>query len=408
MKNKVVVIGGGAAGLMAALIANENGADVTILERNDRIGRKLLATGNGRCNFTNINMTIDNYHGENSKFPYSAFSQFDIYQTMDFFESIGISPKIEENGKVFPYSLQSSSMIDIFNYEIEKRNIKLELNSFVKEIYKMDVFKIKTLEGKVYSSDKIILATGGVSLPKSGSDGTGHRLSEKLGHSITEIFPGIVQLNLKDDNLKEKSGIRIYGVAELYIDDEFIRSDRDDILFTDYGISGPTILQLSRLGIEGLRKNKKVEINIKIINDKNEDELYSYLVQRFKNLRDKTVYESLVGYINKGLINSVLRYIDIDRNKKVSEMKNEEVRSLAKILIGWKFRVIGHQPWEFAQVTAGGVRTSEIDNKTMESKIIDGLYFVGEILDIDGDCGGYNLQWAWSSGYVAGVNAATS
>lgn len=408
MKNRVIIIGAGAGGMMAALAAAENGAEVTILERNDRVGRKLLATGNGRCNYTNINFDIENYYGENPKFPMSVFSQFDIYQTMYYFENLGISPKIEPRGKVFPASLQASSMLDIFLYEIKKRNIKLELNSYVKEVVKMDVFKVKTLEGRVYSGEKVIMATGGRSLENTGSDGNGYRLAKNLGHQVTEIFPGIVQLHLKDDNLREKSGVRIYGQVDLYIDGNYIKSDEDDILFTDYGISGPSILQLSREAIDGLRKKKKVEVGVRMIYDKTEDELYEYLLTRSFNLGEKTLEEGLIGYLNKKLIRPVISACGLDKNKTLAQLSKEELRSLTKLLTNWKFLVSGHQPWEFAQVTAGGVRTKDIRAKTLESKLIEGLYFVGELLDVDGDCGGYNLQWAWSSGYIAGMNAAIS
>lgn len=399
---KVIVIGGGAAGLIAALSASEKGYRVIILERNDRLGRKLLATGNGRCNFTNINLDIENYHGKNNKFGYSALSQFDVYRTMSYFEILGITPRVEEGGKVFPASLQSSSMIDVFKYEIKKRDIDLQLNSMVKNIYKKDNFKVELEDGRVVTGDNVILATGGMSLANTGSDGNGYKLASKLGHVITETFPGIVQLNLKSDNLKEKTGVRFDGIAELYIDGEYIMEDRGDVLFTDYGISGPTILQISRRAIDGIRKNKDVWVHVKVITDRNIEELYDYLVLRFENMNTKPLEHSLIGLINKKLINPILNTAGLERRKPVVEMSNKEIRSLASVLTSWKFKVIGHQPWEFAQVTAGGISTEDIDNRTMESKIIPGLYIVGEVMDIDGDCGGYNLQWAWSSGYVAG------
>ena len=404
--NKIIVIGAGAAGLMAALSAKENGGQVTILERNDRIGRKLLATGNGRCNYTNINLNIENYHGRNSKFAYSALSQFDVYRTMSYFEELGITPRVEERGKVFPASLQSSSMIDIFNYEIKNRNIDLQLNSFVKNIYKEDNFKVQLEDGRVVTGDKIILATGGMSLENTGSDGNGYNLADKLGHEIIETFPGIVQLNLESDKLKEKSGVRFDGIAELHIDGEYIMEDEGDVLFTDYGISGPTILQLSRRAIDGLRNNKDVSIHVQVIKDRNMEELYEYLIMRFQNMNTKPLRESLIGLINKKLINPIIKTVRLDGKRPVAEIANKDVRRLADILTSWKFKVIGHQPWEFAQVTAGGIDTKSIDNRTMESKIVPGLYIVGEVMDIDGDCGGYNLQWAWSSGYLAGKNAS--
>lgn len=404
--NRVIIIGAGASGLMAGLVASENGADVTILERNDKIGKKLLATGNGRCNYSNVNTSIENFHGRNSRFAYSAFSQFDVYQAIYFFESIGITPRIEESGKVFPASLQSSSMIDVFLYEIEKRNIKIEYNTRVEKIYHMNDFKVEASDGRRFSADKLIVATGGKSLPTSGSDGSGYKLLENFGHSITEVFPGIVQLHLKDRNLRKMSGVRIDARAELYINDQFIMADSGDVLFTDYGISGPTILQLSRRAIDGFRKNKKVEIGVNVIVDMNGEEIYEYLLNRFNLLGSKSLEEALIGFINKKLILALIEDSKLDPKKLVSSLSKDEIRRLAENLACWKFRVTGHQPWEFAQVTAGGIDTDQVDNKTMESKKMPGLYVIGELLDIDGDCGGFNLQWAWSSGYVAGLSAA--
>lgn len=407
MKTKILIIGGGAAGIMASFWAANENSEVTIMERNDKIGRKILATGNGRCNFTNVFATMENYHGENDKFPYSAFSQFEVYTTMAFFDSIGIKPKVEEEGKVFPASLQSSSMIEVFNYEIKKRKINLKLNMKVTKIEKKkEKFIIETNIGDEYSFDKVILTTGGKALPTSGSDGNGYNLAKSLGHNIIEPFPGIVQLHLEDKYSKEKSGVRIDGKAELYIDDKFIKSDKGDVLFTDYGISGPTILQLSRRAIYALRKGKKVEIKVNLFKDESKEEVYNYLNTRFTNLGDRSLKNSLIGYINKKLILPILKDTGLDSEKKVSELSKEEVNKLAEALVSWTFKVTDHQPWEFAQVTAGGIDTREIDSSTMESKIIEGLYFAGEIIDVDGDCGGYNLQWAWSSGYVAGLNAS--
>lgn len=407
MKNDVIIVGGGASGLMAALSAEENGANVTIIERNDRIGRKILATGNGRCNWTNIYMTIEDYHGENEKFPYSVLSQLDVYGTMDYFERIGITPYIGDEGKVFPASLQSASVIDIFMYEIKNRNIKLELETKVLDIKKTDKFIVET-DKKTYKADKVIVATGGMALPTSGSDGNGYELLKKKGHKVVDIFPGIVQLNLAGKFFKEISGVRIDGIAELYIDDVLSRSEEGDVLWTNYGISGPTILQLSRMALKSLREGKKVEIGVKVVKDKDQNQLYEYLVSRFELMGERTLEESLVGLINKKLIRSIIKEVRLDKNKFVAEISNEEINELAKILSTWKFKVTGSQPWEFAQVTAGGIDTKEVNNRTLESNIIEGLYITGEILDVDGDCGGYNLQWAWSSGYVAGSEAAKS
>lgn len=406
MNNKIIIIGGGAAGMMAALSARKNGADVLILERNDRVGKKLLATGNGRCNYTNKNLTINNYHGSNPRFANTALSELNVDKTIEFFERMGITPAVEDNGKVFPLSFQSSSMLDILRYQIEEEGIELITEAHVSEIKKQKKFIVILKDKRTFEGDKIIIAAGGMALPSSGSDGNGYTLCKKLGHTVTETFPGLVQLKLESPYLKQLDGVKFLGLAEIYIDNRCILKDSGDILFTSYGISGPPILQLSRTALKYMNNGKNVELRVSIINTKTEDELVDYLVCRFSFMTKKTIELGLIGLINKRLILPILKELNIDKNKNVISLSNDEIRNLAKILTSWSFKVIGSQSWGNAQVTAGGINTDEVDNKTMESKIVSGLYIVGELLDIDGDCGGFNLQWAWSSGYIAGLNAA--
>lgn len=406
MNNKIIVVGGGAAGMMAALSAKQNGGDVLILERNERVGKKLLATGNGRCNYTNKNLTINNYHGSNPKFAYSALTELNVDKTIEFFEKMGITPAVEDNGKVFPLSFQSSSMLDIFRYQIEEEEIELITEAHVQEIKKQNKFVVILKDKRTFECDKVIIATGGMALPSSGSDGNGYTLCKKLGHTATEIFPGLVQLKLESPYLKQLDGVKFVGKAEAYIDNRCILEDNGDILFTSYGISGPPILQLSRTILDYMNKGKDVNLKVSIINTKTKEELADYLINRFHNMANKTIELGLVGLINKRLILPILKETNIDKNKNVLSLSKDEIKSLANILTSWVFKVIGSQSWGNAQVTAGGINTDEIDHKTMESKIVKGVFIVGELLDIDGDCGGFNLQWAWSSGYVAGLNAA--
>jgi len=406
MSNKVIVVGGGAAGMMAAIVARRNGAEVTILERNDRVGRKILATGNGRCNYTNINLSASNYHGKNPKFVYSALSSFDLYQTLDFFERLGITPAIEDDGRVFPLSFQSSSVLDVLRYEIKDLGVRLITEAQVVDIKKKKDFLVSLKDGRQFRSDKLILATGGKAMPTSGSDGNGYNLARKLGHSITEIFPGLVQLKLDGDLFKQMKGVRFVGKASLYTNDNFLLADKGDILFTDYGISGPPILQLSRTALDCLNKGERVSLKIAVIHTMDKDDLDKYLIQRFKYMPSKPISQALIGLINKRLILPILKELNINKDKNVANISRAHINKLSKLLTSWEFRVIGSKPWQFAQVTAGGVNTDEVDNRTMESKKVEGLYIVGELLDIDGDCGGFNLQWAWSSGYVAGTSAA--
>lgn len=405
---KVLVIGGGAAGMMAAISAKNHGADVTIFERNNRVGRKILATGNGRCNYTNINLSIDNYHGKNPKFPYSPLSQFNVYDTIDFFERLGITPYIEENGRVYPMSLQSSSVLDVLRFELEYLGIEVITEAFVTDISKKaNKFSVTLEDGRKFTGDRIILATGGKAAPNTGSDGNGYKLAEKLGHTIEYVFPGLVQLKLEGNFFKKVDGVKIVGVAELYDENMLIRREEGDILFTNYGISGPPILQISRIANKLLYEGKKPELKIVIIKDKNKEELEKYLHYRFSFMPKKTIEKALIGLINKRLIIPMLKEIGVDKNKLIAHISKEEIRKISNILTDFRFNIIGSKSWDSAQVTAGGVKTDEINNTTMESKLVKGLYFAGEIVDVDGDCGGFNLQWAWSSGYVAGKNSAS-
>ncbi len=403
---KVLVIGGGAAGMMATISAKNHGAEVLLLERNDRVGKKILATGNGRCNYTNVNLSIDNYHGENSKFPYSCLSQFNVYETIDFFERLGIAPFVEENGKVFPMSLQSSSVLDVLRFELEYLGIEIVTEAFVIDIVKDKKFTVILEDGRKFIGDSVILATGGKAAPSTGSDGNGYRLAKSFGHTIEDTFPGLVQLKLEGNFFKQVEGVKIIGLAELYEGERLIRRDEGDILFTNYGISGPPILQISRTANELLMEGNKPELKISIIKDRSKEELEDYLQYRFSFMSKKTIEKALIGLINKRLIIPILKEIGVDRNKYIAHISKEEVKRISKILTDLRFNIIGSKSWDNAQVTAGGVSTDEINNSTMESKLVKGLYFAGEIVDVDGDCGGFNLQWAWSSGYVAGKNSA--
>ena len=408
MSKRIIVIGGGAAGMMAALTAKRNGASVLILERNDRVGKKLLATGNGRCNYTNENININNYHGKNPSFAESGLLEFNVDKTINFFERLGITPTVEDSGKVFPLSFQSSSMLDVLRYEIEESGIELITEAHVSEIKKSDKFTVILKDKQKFVGDKVIVATGGMALPSSGSDGNGYNLCKRLGHTTIGSFPGLVQLKLEGDYFKQINGVKFVGLAGVYVDNKLILEDTGDVLFTNYGVSGPPILQVSRTALEYMNKGKNVELKISIIHTKTEDELFNYLGERFKMMKTKTIEESLIGLINKRLILPIIKTLNLDKNKEVGKISNDETRKLARILTSWSFKVIGSQSWAEAQVTAGGVNTDEVNNKTMESKIVKGLYIVGELLDIDGDCGGFNLQWAWSSGYLAGINATVN
>lgn len=407
-KLKVIVVGGGAAGLFAALIAGREGAEVAIIERNQRVGKKILATGNGRCNLTNIDLHISHYHGQNPQFAYSALQAFDNYQAIDFFEHLGIAHKVEEEGKVFPFSNQASSVLDVLRYEVERLGIESIVESEVKEIHKLGKgFELITKDGKKYFAHKVILAAGGKAAPNLGSNGSGYSLAEKLGHRLVDPFPALVQLKLAEPFLKQIKGIKFDGAAEILVKGKPLAQAQGEILFTEYGISGPPIFQLSRTTAEKLRTNHDVWIKVVILPTWSKEKLDQYLKKRWQDGPEKSVHFSFVGFINKQLVPVVLKQVGIeDLNKPVSTLTPREKEGILHLLQDWRFQVIGTNSWTAAQVTAGGIDVRDINPMTMESKLVPGLYFAGEILDIDGDCGGYNLQWAWSSGYAAGKSAA--
>ncbi len=406
-KRQVIVVGGGAAGMIAAISARRLGADVTILEKNPRVGKKILATGNGRCNFTNINADAGYYHGNNPKFTYSALSNFTVDDTIRFFEKLGIAHKVEDFGKVFPMSDQASSVLDVFLYELNQLGVNIVCDANVKDIKKNGQFLIELEDGKVYKGDRVIITTGGKAMPSSGSDGSGYDLAARLGHTIIDIFPALVQLKLEGPFFKRLDGVKFVGTTEIIHNNKSVAIDRGDILFTNYGVSGPPILQISRKAVELLKAGQEAYLKITIMDMMPIEELRTFLKKRWQISSSKPVDFSLVGFINKRLIPVVLMEAGInDAGRPVASLSAKEQERIIDILTDWRFKVRGTRSWPSAQVTAGGVDTREINQDTMESKLIEGLFFAGEIIDIDGQCGGFNLQWAWSSGYIAGQSAA--
>jgi hypothetical protein len=408
IKKHVIVAGGGAAGMMAAISARRLGADVTILERNPRVGKKILATGNGRCNFTNINADITCYHGNNPKFAYTALSHFSPDDTVSFFEKIGIEHKVEDWGKVFPMSDQASSMLDVLLYELNELGVNIVCDAPVKNITrKKDKFIIELENGQVYRGDRLIIATGGKAMPSSGSDGQGYDLATMLGHTIIDIFPALVQLKLEGSFFKQIEGVKFVGTAEIIHNNKSVAKDRGDILFANYGVSGPPILQISRKAGEILKEGQEAHLKILIMDMMSKEELRKLINKRFLIGSKKPVDFSLVGLINKRLIPVVLAEAGINEIKRpVGSLSAKEREWIIAILTDWRFKIKGTKSWPSAQITAGGVDTNGIDQNTMESKLVPGLFFAGEIIDIDGLCGGFNLQWAWSSGFMAGQSAA--
>ena len=408
MKHSLIIVGGGAAGLTSALIAKDYGIDVAIIEGTDRVGKKLLTTGNGRCNISNTNINKNRYHSENENFFEHTLDSFNIDQTIDFFSCLGIPIVTLEGGKMFPMSLQASSVLDILRFAMEEKHIPVYTNTKAKEItIKNDGFKILTADNSTYTCEKLIMATGGKSAPKTGSDGSGYTLAKQLGHSVISPVPALVQLKLNYSRLKALSGVKFDGYAEIFINDKSVQKEFGEILFTDYGISGPPILQLSRAASYGLSENNKITLKLDMLPTIPSEKLQEFLENHWSVFEGRSVLDSLIGIINKKVIPIILKEAKIeDIHKPCRDLEGKEKNVMYSLLKQWQFEVSGTNSFTNAQVTAGGINTKEINGETLESNIIPNLFFAGEILDVDGDCGGFNLQWAWSSGAIAAINAS--
>lgn len=404
---KIAVIGGGASGLVAAIAAARNGAEVSVYEKMNKTGKKILATGNGRCNYTNMYMAMDRYHSKNIKMAESAMNFFDRDKTISFFENLGIYPYIDQSGKVYPNSLQASSVLDVLRYEALRLNVQ-EITDFeVRELRKSkDKFSIMGVEN-AFTADKVILCSGGKASPQLGSDGSGYEIAKSFGHKIIEPFPALVQLKLAGKYFKRITGIRFDGIVRSFTENKTIREEEGELLFTDYGISGPPVLQISRKVIEAMNRNERVFIAVDMFPNLTKAMLYDILKDRFFHIGYKSMEDALVGFINKKLIPVVLQEACFENiQKECGKLNKKEIFKLIDILKEWKFEVTGHNTWQQAQTTAGGISLTDINPNTMESTKVKGLYFAGEVLDVDGDCGGFNLQWAWSSGYTAGYSSS--
>ena len=407
----LIIIGGGASGLMAAIVAKDFGVDVAIIEGNDRIAKKILATGNGRCNITNntISSPFTTFHSENTDFFLETLNSFTIEDTKSLFLSLGLPLTELENGKMYPKSLQASSVIDIFRMALDDRQIPLYTNCKVTSVDKKKDFTLCTnnSEYEKFCCNKLILSCGGKAASKTGSDGSGYKLSKLLGHNIIEPLPGIVQLKLDYPYLKALSGIKFDGSATILINDKAVRTERGEILFTDYGISGPPIMQLSYYASKALYNDSKVTLRIDMFPNESNEDIENFFTTHFSIFNYREISSALIGIINKKLISTILKDVGIkDIHLPCGNIDWKYINRLINKFKKWDFNCIGTNGFPNAQVTVGGVNTSEVNSTTLESKLVKNLYFCGEILDVHGDCGGFNLQWAWSSGYVAGKSAS--
>lgn len=405
---RIVVIGGGASGLAAAIMAARNGASVTVLERMQRVGKKLLATGNGRCNLSNRRLDTARYHGRFPGFVEGIFAQFGLPETLAFFDELGVSVAEEEEGKLFPASQQASSVLDVLRYEMARWGVTEVCESIVQVVQlQRGGCRCVCGDGKAFEADRAIICAGGKSSPNLGSNGGGFKLAQALGHSIVEPFPALVQVQLEAPYLNHLAGVAIQGQAQAWVEGALQRTEQGELLFAKYGISGTAILQLSRAVSEATVHRRGTRLVLDLYPETPEDALEALIRARIEKNPGKPIEFCFVGWIHKRLISVLLKLAEItNAQRPCGELSPGEIARLATAMKSWTIPCSGTQSWMFSQVTAGGVPVNEVNAVTLESRIAPGVYFAGEVLDIDGDSGGYNLQWAWSSGAVAGSHAA--
>lgn len=407
---KVIVIGGGPAGMMAAITASKCGNSVILFEKMRSVGRKLSITGKGRCNITNaIDMSefMSNIPG-NPKFLYSAFSEFSNQDVINFFNDIGVETKVERGGRIFPKSDSAMEVVDKLKKEMDKFKVKVIVDKSVTKIVEKEGKVLGVIADEFYEADKVILATGGKSYPTTGSTGDGYKLAKELGHTITSLRPSLVPIETYEPKILQGLSLKNVEIS-IICDQKVIYSDFGEMLFTHFGVSGPTILSASAelikvKCIEEKMKNHEVKLKIDLKPALSEEKLEERLMRDFQKNSKKQFKNCLNELLPSKMIPYIITESKIDERKQIDQLTKVERKKLISLLKGLEFTLKKFRPIEEAIVTSGGVSIKEINSKTMESKIVSGLFFAGEVIDVDAYTGGFNLQIAWSTGYVAGKN----
>ena len=405
---KVIVIGGGAAGMMAAIAAADAGAKVTVYEHNEKLGKKLFITGKGRCNVTNAG-DMENLFANvmtNEKFLYSAFYTYDNHAVMDFIEKAGCPLKVERGDRVFPVSDHSSDIIAAFTRELTKRGVQIMLNTGVKELLVEEgvVKGVLLTNGKRDMADSVIVATGGISYASTGSTGDGYRFAEDTGHKVTERKPSLVPFNLKDEWCKEAMGVSLKNVSlRMVCGKKEIYSGFGELLITHFGISGPLVLSASSYYVSKAKGETMLYLDLKPA--LTTEQLDKRVLRDFEESKNKQFRNALNHLFPQKLIPIMIQLSGIDPEKKVNEITKEERKAFVELIKNIPMTIAGVRDFKEAVITKGGVSVKQVNPSTMESKLVKGLFFAGEVMDLDALTGGYNLQIAWSTGYLAGGNA---
>lgn len=401
---RVLVIGGGASGMVASIYASRNNNEVILVDKNNNLGKKILVTGNGKCNYWNKDISLRHYNSNDLDILDKIITENNKLEIESFFDRLGIVPKIKDN-YYYPSSNQATSIQTALILECELCGVKILNNEEVLEVKKVNnEYEVITSNRKI-KVDNVILAMGSKACPKTGSDGFGYEVARSFGHTIIEPLPSLVQVKLEASFLKDWQGIRSDVLVKLFENNELIKEDEGEIQLTDYGVSGICVYQLSSLISRGLYNSKKEEIEINFLhnlNIDNEEEFIKYMDKRNDRIKGRNISQLLDGILNYKLVNMILKNIWISREDSWDNISMVKKRELGTCLTKLRLRVSGTNGFDSAQVCSGGVSLNEINYNTMESLKSKGLYIVGELLDVDGECGGFNLGFAWISGYLAG------
>ena len=403
---RVVVIGGGAAGMFAALAAAEKGHQVSLFEKNEKLGKKLFITGKGRCNLTNASDmdTLFSNIISNPKFLYSALYTFDNFRVIDFFETHGVKTKIERGNRVFPVSDHSSDVISALKKALENVHVTIHLFTKVQKLILADnkIRGVLLETGKEISADAVIVTTGGISYPNTGSTGDGYLFARECGHKVTELFPALVPLTAKESYVTDMQGLSLKNIKiSIRKGKKILFEEFGELLFTHFGVSGPLILSASSY-IGKVLKKQELDMRIDVKPALSVEQLDKRLLRDFKENHKKQFKNSLNGLLPTKMIPAFLSLTGIDTEKIVNEITKEERKRLLDLLKAFPITLTGTRDFDEAIITSGGVSVKEINPSTMESKLVSGLYFAGEVLDLDAKTGGFNLQIAWSTGFLAG------
>lgn len=410
--SNVIIIGGGAAGMMAAITAASNGHKVTLYEKNEKLGKKLFITGKGRCNFTNAGDAEDIFNSvvTNKKFLYSAFNGFSNYDTMGFFDELGLKFKVERGNRVFPESDHSSDVIGVLSRRMKQLGVDVELNTQVEEIITQDgrFRAVKLVDAynkkRMVSSDKLIIATGGNSYQSTGSNGDGYRFAKTLGHEVTPILPALVPFIVKEEWERDLQGLSLKNVnVTIYDDKKIIYSDFGEMLFTHFGVSGPTVLSASSYAAK-IIKNRPLKLVIDLKPALDEQQLDERILRDFEEFKNKSFKNSLDKLLPKKMIPVIVELSKINPDKKIHDITKQERAGLVNLIKNLTLTLTGLRGFNEAIITQGGVSVKQINPTTMESKLVKNVFFAGEVIDVDAVTGGFNLQIAWSTAYAAAVH----